>query len=282
MNPTNKKHRWMLASAGAALLLTCLNATAQGRAAHDDDDDGDGDGRGGSGLQLIAGAAVLSGPKYPGSSVRQTEVIPLLGARYGRYFVGGAPDTGVPFGLGANLLQGSPWRLGVVLGPDFKKPRKASDDPRLVGLGDVAATTHLGLFGGYSQPGWSLRGNVLSDAGGKHQGTTASLELEGKFTLTDRLVLSAGPGLRWADKRYTQTFFGVDATQAAQSGRARYDTNAGLNTLKFSVGLEYRIDPRWFVSARAAVESLRGDARSSPVTAENSPYTLGVFTGYRF
>jgi outer membrane protein len=265
-------HPWMLMSTAAALALTCFSAAAQDRPTPDDEGT----------PQLALGLGVVSGPKYPGSSVRETRALPLISARYGRFFIGGAPETGVPLGVGANLFEDSNWRLGVVVGRDLKSPRKASDDPRLTGLGDIASTTHLGVFGSYTQDGWSLRGNVLSDVGGEHEGTTANLELVGKYQLTDQLSLSAGPGLAWANKRYTQTFFGVDATQAANSGLTPYDANSGLNSVKFSLGLEYRIDRHWFVSALASVESLRGDARSSPITSDTSPHTIGVFAGYRF
>ncbi len=272
VNHRKSKNRWMLATAGASLMLTWLSAAAQERPA---DDDGDN-------LQLTAGVGVMSAPKYPGSSVRETRALPLINARYGRYFLGGAPGTGVPLGLGVNLVEDPRWRLGVIVGRDLRKPRQASDDSRLAGLGDIDSTTHLGLFGGYSQSWWSVRGNVVSDAGGKHEGTTASLELEGRYRLTERLVLSGGPGLTWADKKHTQTFFGVNATQAANSGLAPYDANAGLSSLQISLGLEYRIDSHWFVSARASQESLRGDARRSPITLQASPHTFGVFGGYRF
>lgn len=268
-----KKKRWMAASAGTAILMTGLCATAQGEPPGANDGDT---------LQVTIGAGVMSGPRYPGSSLRETRALPLIDLRYGRYFLGGAPGTGVPLGVGVNLFENSGWRLGAVLGRDLRTPRKASDDPRLTGLDDIASTTHLGLFGSYSQDWWSVRGNVVTDVGGKHEGTTASLELEGKYRLTESLVLTAGPGLTWADKRYTQTFFGVTAAQAAHSSLAQYDANAGLNALKFSLGLQYQVDPHWFLGARASIESLRGDARGSPITSQASPHAVGVFGGYRF
>ena len=277
MNRNPHPPRWLLTSAGAALMLTGLSAMAQQRPA--DDHDGD---AGGDKLQLMLGAGAMSGPKYPGSDTRETRALPLVSARYGRFFFGGAPGTGVPLGLGVNLLQDSPWRLGVVLGPDIRKPRRESDAPQLKGLGDIASTPHVGAFASYSQAWWSLRGNVVTDAGGKHEGTTAGLEFEGRYPLTQSLFLSAGPGLSWADQRHTQTFFGINATQAANSGLARYDVKSGVNAFKFSMGIEYRIDARWFITGRATVERLRGDAKSSPITLQASPYTLGVFSGYRF
>jgi outer membrane protein len=270
---TLNQPRWRLASTGAALLLTGLTAAAQDRRADD---------HGGNQLQLVVGLGAMSAPKYPGSDLRETRALPLISARYGRYFFGGAPGTGVPLGLGVDLVENSPWRFGLVLGPDIRKPRRESDAPQLKGLGDIAATPHAGLFGGYTQGGWILRGNVVTDAGGKHEGTTAGLELEGRYRYTDSLLLSAGPGLSWADQRHTQTYYGINATQAASSGLPRYDVKAGVNAWKFTMGIEYRIDARWFITGRATVERLRGDAKASPITLQSSPYSIGVFSGYRY
>jgi MipA family protein len=228
------------------------------------------------------GAGVMSGPRYPGSSERKTTALPLLSASYGRYFIGGLPGAGVPAGLGVNLVNRSDWKFGVGLGVDLTKPRKESDDARLTGLGDISGTPHGTVFGSYSHDWFKIRGNVITDIGGKHEGTQASLDFEGKYQVTPAFSLSAGPGLTWADKRYTQTFFGVDQTQSLNSGLAPYTAGAGLNMLRFSVGAEYALSRSWFVGARASLGTLRGDARDSPITASKSQNTFGLFGAYHF
>jgi outer membrane protein len=232
--------------------------------------------------KFAIGAGGISAPRYPGSSKRQIQAIPLLSASYGRYFIGGLPGAGVPVGLGMNIIESPEWKFGIGLGIDLKKPRKESDDARLTGLGDISGTPHGAVFGSYTHDWLSLRGNVVTDIGGKHEGTLASLELEGKYNVTPSLTLSAGPGLVWADKKYTQTFFGIDAAQSANSGLAPFAAGAGLNMLRFSVGAEYRFDKHWFMGARATAGTLRGDARHSPITSDTSQNTFGIFGGYHF
>jgi outer membrane protein len=258
---------------GAVFALSATVQHANAQAIGPDDSDS---------WKFAIGAGAVSAPKYPGSSSRRFEPIPLLSASYGRYFIGGLPGAGVPVGLGMNIIESSDWKFGVGLGIDLKKPRKESDDARLTGLGDISGTPHGAVFGSYTHDWFSVRSNVVTDIGGKHEGTLASLELEGRYRLTPNLTLSAGPGLVWADKKYSQTFFGIDAAQSANSGLAPYAAGAGLNSLRFSVGAEYRFDAHWFVGARATAATLRGDARRSPITSDTSQNTFGIFGGYHF
>jgi outer membrane protein len=208
--------------------------------------------------------------------------LPLLSASYGRYFIGGLPGAGIPAGIGVNLIDRSDWKFGLGLGIDIDKPRRESDDPHLKGLGDVQGTPHGAMFGSYSHDWFKVRGNVITDIGGKHEGTQASLDVEGKYQVTPRFGVSAGPGLTWADKKYTQTFFGINQTQSLASVLAPYDAGAGLNTLRFSVGAEYALSRSWFVGARASLGTLRGDARNSPITESKAQNTFGLFGIYHF
>lgn len=232
--------------------------------------------------RYVIGAGVISKPAYPGASKRKTEVLPLLSASYGRYFIGGLPGAGIPAGLGVNIVNTPAWKFGVALGIDFQKPRKESDDSRLKGLGDVSSTPRGALFASYTHDWLKVRGNVVTDIGGKHQGTLASLDLEANYEVTPKLTLLAGPGVTWADKKYSQTFFGIDTAQSARSGLAPYTAKAGLNSLRFSIGGDYDITPKWFVGLRATPGKLRGDARRSPITSNTSQNTFVLFSGYHF
>lgn len=265
----------LLSRIGMAMVLTgtlaARSATAQPVVAEEADS-----------WKFGIGVGVLSEPRYPGSSTRKTAVLPLLSASYGRYFIGGMPGAGIPVGVGVNLVDQSDWKFGVGVGYDVSKPRKESDDARLKGLGDVSRTPHGAIFGSYTRDWFKVRGNVVTDIGGKHEGTQASLDLEGTYQLTPALSLSAGPGLTWADKKYSQTFFGVDASQSAKSGLTPYTAGSGLNTLRLSVGAEYAFSRDWFIGARISAGTLRGDARNSPITASKSQNTFGLFGVYHF
>lgn len=234
------------------------------------------------GWRATLGVGVVSQPKYPGSDDTETKVLPILSGAYGRFTIGAVPGAGTPAGLGINLIQNEQWRVTLGLGGQLSKPREESDSPRLRGLGDIDGTA-LGSVAAIYTYDWILvRGLVVSDIGGEGQGTRASLDVEGKYRATESLTLSAGPGLVWADGRYTQKFFGIDTSQSANSGLAPYSAGSGLNLLRLTVGADYRLTQNWGLGAFATAGRLVGDAADSPITESKSQNQFGVFATYRF
>ena len=232
--------------------------------------------------QVTLGAGVVSSPEYPGASDNKTRALPVISATYGRYFIGSVPGVGVPAGLGAYLYQDSQWRIGVAIGGGIGKARDESDDPRLRGLGNIDGTARGGVFASYQGSWYAVRANVMTDIGGKDQGTLAALDFDARYVPLRGLTLTAGPGLIWADNAYTRTFFGIDGLQNVRSGLARYEAKGGINSVRFSVGASYRLTPNWMLNARVTAAELRGDAVNSPITADKSQVTFGMFASYRF
>ena len=232
--------------------------------------------------QFSVGGGVFYRPEYPGSRDMEFTAVPLASANYGRFFLGGTPAAGTPLGLGAFLIRNEAWRVGVVIGGDLDKPREASDAPLLEGWGDIRATALASAFVTYSHQWLSVRAVTVSDIGGHDQGTRVALDLEGRYSPTDGLVLSAGPGVVWSSSDYMQTFFGINAEQSAIAGVPQYDANSGVSLLRFSLGATYRISERWSAGARATAGWLQGDAADSPVTEDKSQNVYGVFVNYQF
>jgi 2-polyprenyl-6-methoxyphenol hydroxylase-like FAD-dependent oxidoreductase len=94
--------------------------------------------------------------------------------------------------------------------------------------------------------------------------------------------LTAGPSVTFANQRYMQTFFGIDANQAARSGYAEYILKGGVPLAGVSVGVEYELTSHWSLGARAALERLQGDAAKSPIVESKNQNVYGLFTLYRF
>jgi outer membrane protein len=234
------------------------------------------------GWQFTVGMGILSQPRYPGSSDTLYTGLPLFSADYGRFFVGGASGAGLPAGAGAYLVQDGPWRLGLGVGANLRKPRREADDPHLQGLGDVDGTEFGSLFASYNKPWFSARTSVVTDIGGQHQGTRLALDLEGRFSPVHDLMLTAGPGLTWADSQYTRTFFGIDRGQSARSGLPVHAAGSGINLARFALGADYRLSPAWGVGLHLSAASLRGDAEASPITERKAQNTYALFGSYRF
>ncbi len=231
---------------------------------------------------FTAGFGLASGPRYPGSDETRTRALPVLGASYGRWFIGGLPGAGVPAGLGVVLVQDEHWRLGLGLGGNFVKPRQESDSPALQGLGDIKATALGSVFASWREGWFEARGNVQTDVGGQHEGTRASLDLDVRFSPLPGLMVSAGPGLTWADRQYTQAFFGINAAQSAASGRPVYTPGSGIESVRLGLGASYSLGAQWSVGTRLSLVQLRGDAAASPITQKKAQDHIAVFAAYRF
>jgi MipA family protein len=232
--------------------------------------------------EVTLGAGAMNRPEYPGSAENETRGLPLISIRYQRFFLGGAPGGGSGGGFGAYVYDGKSFRLGAVVSPETNEPREESDDVTLRGLGDIDAAVKAGVFSSY-RVGWlTLSASAMTDVSDKQQGTTANLDAEVTYRPTAKLILSAGPGVTWADEENMQTFFGVTAAQSARSSLAAYTPEAGVSSVRISLGAQYLMTSHWFVGARITAAQLQGDAADSPIVQEKNQNLYALFVGYRF
>src|ERR1700688_3965478 len=201
--------------------------------------------------KFTVGGGAINGARYPGSRYDFTRGLPLVSISYGRYFFGADPGGGTPAGVGAYLLRTEHWAIGLDIGGDSRKPRRATDDPILRGWGDIPGTARAGMFASYTQDWLSVRGSI-SDAVAHHEGVLASLAVEAKYRATQRLTLSIGPEVTWANNQYSQTFFGITPAQSEIAGIAPYRAKSGINTVAGSAGATYMLTDHWSLRARAS------------------------------
>ena len=234
---------------------------------------------------VTLGAGVANFPKYPGSRARRVEPLPVISIRHGRFFLGGVPGAGTPAGVGAYLYEGDHWKLGVAVGGDVIKPRKESDDRRhLRGLGDINGTVQGGMFASYTLAWFTIQGSAFYDLEDhrNHEGMQGSLEAVAKYSPCARLTLSAGPGVAFANRRYMQTFFGIDAIQSERSDYAEYFPKPGLELISFSLGADYRLTSHWRLGARVTAGRLQGDAAHSVIVESKNQNIYAMFVAYRY
>lgn len=231
--------------------------------------------------RFSAGAGVLTIPEYPGSDEQRAWIFPAISATRGRLFLGTDADIPSPGGVGVDLYRQRGWRLGVAAYADPTR-RRESDDERLTGLGDVDRAVRAGIFGSYTTEHFVLRASTGTDVSGNDQGTLLRVDALGRWRPSERLILSAGPGVTWADSEHTRTFFGVDAGQAQRSGLPEYQASSGINSVRLSIGANYRLAERWSLGAFLTASRLQGDAADSPITQDKSQTFAGAVATYRF
>jgi outer membrane protein len=269
------RSRHLLPQGGVrALLPVCLLVTSLPALAAESDSSRDS-------WNFVLGAGAVNLPRYAGSRFDYTRGLPVASISYGRYFVGGAPGSGGgPAGFGAYLVRTEHWAVGLDVGGDFRKPRRASDDPILHGWGDIPGTVRGGMFASYSIEWLSIRGSI--SGAGHHEGVLASLGAEASFHPTPRLTLSFGPKITWANDQYTMTFFGIDAAQSEIAGVPAYRARAGINMVGGEAGARYALTRNWSVAANVSYGRLQGDAANSPVTTDKTQRVITAFALYRF
>ncbi len=241
---------------------------------------------------------MVSTPEYEGASKRVTSLVPDLSVSYktrdyGSFSLGvkgrGLSWTFVEqeaysFGIG---LAGGAGRTDSKDGTAFKPGSK-----RLLGLGEIKQSFELTAFGHVllgvplylqvskgASVGQPDAGNFSTKGPG---GTHIELSSEIPYEVSNSLSLSLSPTISWADAKFTQSYFGVTAAQAARTGFAEFKTKGGIRSVGVALGATYKIDPNWSVNATASISQLQGDAARSPLTQKRGQAVAGVGVSYKF
>lgn len=156
-------------------------------------------------------------------------------------------------------------------------------DDRLRGLGDINSAVGIRGFATYRLGFIVLDGAVtkLTNHFDNH-GLFANAGVAAPQKLSDRLIVTPHIITTWADRNYTQTYFGVTPVQAADSAFPEFNAGAGFMNVAAGVSGAYLVNPHWFVRASADVTRLTGDAGNSPITFSNTNGLVSLITGYRF
>ena len=213
-----------------------------------------------------------------------------------RYRVGPAPFVNVVYddmiSIGLNGLSAYWHHDGLRIGGglSFDGGRKdhqsngifSGGDDRLQGMGDIDSALGLRVFASYRLRFAVLDGSLTKLTGSNNDGLFANLGVSLPFKLTDRFILSPHVGATWANRTYTQTYFGVTSTQAANSEFPEFGAGAGFKDVNAGLNATYLLSQHWFIRANANVKEFTGDARRSPLSISNTNATFVTVAGYRF
>jgi MipA family protein len=246
---------------------------------------------------VSVGLFAVTAPEYEGGKRRVTSALPDLNISYRTdnwgTFGAGSKSRGVSW----TVIDKEQYSFGVALGGDAGRSEKDGTGfrpggKRLRGLGEIKASAEFGVFG-HVMAGIPIHLQIMKGAGdgkpdGKdfsfkgHGGTHAHLGTEIPLELTKELGLSFSAGVNWADKKYTQTYFGVTAAQAARSGFRQYNVKGGVKSVDIGVALNYKIDKNWSATAGLTYSQLQGDAAKSPVTEKKGQPSALIGVNYTF
>jgi MipA family protein len=245
-----------------------------------------------------AGLGIASAPEYEGASKRATSLAPVLDLTYrtnGYGTIGfGAKSRGVSWTILDTEAQSFGVSLSASSGRVDNKDGSAfrPGSKRLKGMGEIKASPEFGVFG-HMVVGVPIIAEFYKGIGnGKqdakdfsfkgHGGSRFVLSTELPWKANDALSFSVSPNLVWADKKYTQTFFGVTAAQSARSGFKAFNASGGVKSLGLNLGAQYKIDQQWSAQANLGIDQLRGDAGKSPITQKKAQSSAFAGFTYKF
>lgn len=219
--------------------------------------------------RVTLGAGAMLAPTYLGSDEYEVDALPLVDIRYSDLLFLSTRD-----GLGANLLRGERLTAGPVL--KYRFGRDQDDDDALRGLGDVDPAGEAGAFLKYRVAKLSF-GTELRQGFGGHEGLIGDLWVNRRFDAGDKWEFNVGPKLTMASGDFTETYFGIDAGQAARSGYNRYEADGVFVSYGLNASAGYKLTPQVRLGAFAGIEQIAGDAADSPIVDQAGSATQARF-----
>jgi outer membrane protein len=220
------------------------------------------------GITGEAGAGVSYQPHDPTGSRYETRPIPYFDLDWG------SVSLGTDDGLTWSALNTN----GFTAGPYINYLPGRTANGSLRGLRDVSDMAEIGGFIQYAPAEfWRVYAQVGQAVGGARDqsGVVGKLGGELGYPLGSGIIGSTGLMAHFADARQAQTFFGVDANEAAASGFRPYNASAGFQNLTLTQSFEFPLDAKWSLLTSASWIHLVGSAANSSIVKETGDVNQG-------
>jgi len=260
----------LLTALSAALLLSAPSAVRAGDGEHWWSGD----------WYVKVGATGFVAPRYEGSKDYLLQGVPL-------FSIGKAGEpvrfTSRNDNPSISLYESGFVRVGAV--GKLVMPRDGDTSPDLEGLKPVKFGAELGAFVEAYPTEWlRLRAEVRRGIR-SHNGIVADIAADAFTDITPTVRLSAGPRLSFASEGYQDAYYGVNASQSAKSGLARFDPKGGLQSAGIGGAVTWQTTDKIETSTFGEYKRLLGSAADSSLVQERGSrdqYLVGLSASYKF
>lgn len=229
--------------------------------------------------KLIVGATGMVAPDFEGAKDLMFQVSPIIS-------IGKAgPEarfTSRNDGISFSLYDNGRVRAGAVGKIIFE--RESEDD--LEGLDPVRFGAEAGGFAEIYPTDWlRIRGEVRQGIR-SHEGIVADVAVDAFKDITPSVRVSGGPRVSFASADYFESYYGVNATESANSGLSEYRPDGGgIKSIGIGGAYDWKATEKLTTSVFSEYSRLMGEAADSSLVKERgSPnqFTIGVSAAYRF
>jgi MipA family protein len=202
------------------------------------------------GVQLV--------PSFPGSDKFSLRPLIDVARRRGEAeYEFEAPDES----FGFSILRSGGFSVGPAIAIEGSRTAKevGADLPK------VGLTVEVGGFARYTfSKNVRVFGEVRKGLGG-HEGLISTVGADYVSRKGNEWLLSLGPRITFADKRYHRAYLSVLPKDASNSGLAAYSAGGGISAVGAAAGYIKQLTPRWGIYSYAKYDRLVGDAAASPI-----------------
>lgn len=211
-------------------------------------------------------------PRFQGSDRYKTEPVPLVDVKIGRFF------ATVGEGIGFNIVQTPSVTAGV--SANWMQGYDSDDVPAGIRGVDDALGARVFVSARYNGAIVTLAATqAVTDT---DRGLLVNAGLAYPLHVTERLALTPGLGITWANGRYMDSYFGIDPSESAASGLDRYRAASGLRDVSFRIGASYRLTDSLTAVGMLGVAHLLGEASRSPLVERKTQPMAAFGLTYAF
>lgn len=235
-----------------------------------------------AGTIITLGGYGLIVPKFEGAKREELGFRPTISWRKpGDRVWLDLPNDGLDF----DVIEGDNYRAGVVGNIRYQRN---TDTVRPRGFKRVGSTDLSVEAGGFAEywPSPALRTRVeLRDALFGAEGLIADLSADVVVHPSQRLTLTGGPRISFADQTFMSNYYGVTAAQATTSGLTQFKADAGLRSYGAGTSARYQLTDDLLGIAYVEYQKLAGSAGDSPLIDDRGStdqFTFGLGMKYSF
>lgn len=224
---------------------------------------------------IQVGALSIYWQVYEGSDEFESLASPYISAEYkDRYFID------LIDGIGVNFRNDEQVRLAASIA--YITGRDESDSDNLQGIGDINDGAALNLLSEYRFGKYSIGGKFINQLSGDNTGFVVDASAGYTSIIANTTVVKTALIASVASSRYTESYFGINDTQAAASGLDSYKPGAGVKSAGLQVDVLRAFANHWNLLGQVKYERLLGDTADSPIVLDENQYTVAIGAAYQF